>query len=151
MTSMGQTAQVQVEMPRVPQLEQWQDCAFMFLSQQSVSAEKVRLQFASILAQPQDEKGARTRRMLADLVSPKLPVQSPRFVWFDYLSFPVADCMKRIEELGICAFTHTRLFDLSAEEIDDLAESEREWKEGRGRRFKDAKSAIEWLNDSDIP
>jgi hypothetical protein len=38
--------------------------------------------------------------------------------------------------------------ELSAEEIDDMVESEREWKEGLGRRFKDAKSAIEWLNDS---
>lgn len=149
MTSMGQIGQVQMEMPRVPQLEQLQDSAFMFLSQQTASAKKVRIEIAWILTQAPGEKRARARQMLADLASPGLLMQSPRFMSFEYLSFPAADCMRRIPELGISAFAHTRLFDLSPEEIDDLVESEREWRQGKGRRFKDPRSAIEWLNDSD--
>lgn len=142
--SMEQTAQVQMEMPRVPQLEQLQDSALMFLSQQTASAKKVRIEIAWILTRAPGK--TRARQMLADLASPRILVQSPRFMSFEHLSSPVADCVRRIPELGISAFTHTRLFDLSPEEIDDLVESEREWRQGKGRRFRDPRTAIEWLN-----
>jgi hypothetical protein len=36
---------------------------------------------------------------------------------------------------------------LSLEEIYDLLESEREWLNGQGKRTKDAKSTLEWLNN----
>lgn len=109
MTSMAQTVQAHMEMPRAPQLEQLQDSAVMFLSQQTASARTVRIAIAGILTQPHADK--RARSMLVDLASPRPPVQSQRFKPFDYLSDPVADCMRRLPEVGIFAFTHTRLFD----------------------------------------